>query len=550
MSIAQVKKESDWEEPLSEAVVVSPKNKKTDLVKTSCNALLIILLGFPLFYGGKQTLAISTLSTLTFILSIFVIYKISASQKLRSELKIGKLSRKLTVISSIFLGYVLFQSTPLPIFITKLISPSAGEPYLNSGASFAPVSINNSSTFSSLVWLLTLFFIALWFTSLPEKLIKTRVTSSRKKRKKEKSLLFEKCCLIDSTIEFIQRGIVFTGIFCSIIALAHLTTHTEYLFNIFNPERGRLSNIRAHWPFVNPNHLAVLIEMSLIIAIGRLLRGTQLLSIRNQNYSGRKLGLQIIRKPEKLGALVSQLICIFVLLLAGTLTLSKMGNALMWIGVILMWKGYNKFAFKPLQNETNQTRNSKENKIKSTLGRGFIFLFFVTIVLFFAGETGRSNLAERVEYGLAANTEQARIALYGASLETFSSFPIFGTGLGNWGLATYSKVPSSLAGWKLDFAHNDYLQLLAETGLLGALIVFSFMFVLAKSTLKAFKSELLPTDKILLLTTSLTIALPMIHALVDFPFHIPAISLIFTVALICHLRIVDKILTKPLNHQK
>ena len=131
--------------------------------------------------------------------------------------------------------------------------------------------------------------------------------------------------------------------------------------------------------------------------------------------------------------------------------------------------------------------------------------------------------------------------------EMFKDAPVTGIGLGHYKLQFLEYKADFLAtprGAAYDFyiaraaqAHNDYVQVLAETGLVGGLAVVGFIVVLAVSIwLRVLRSR--NSDhrlELLLLACGLIPAL--IHALVSFPAHLPSSSLLFiTLIAVVHSR--------------
>ena len=121
--------------------------------------------------------------------------------------------------------------------------------------------------------------------------------------------------------------------------------------------------------------------------------------------------------------------------------------------------------------------------------------------------------------------------------EMFTDSPVVGVGLGNYKLNFLSYKAEFLAtprGENYSFyipraaqAHNDYVQALAELGIVGALTVFGFLAVLVAS----FWLRILRTKheeaRLELLLLSCGIIPIFVHALVSFPAHLPASSLVF-----------------------
>ncbi|MFC2108755.1 Wzy polymerase domain-containing protein [Candidatus Bipolaricaulota bacterium] len=144
--------------------------------------------------------------------------------------------------------------------------------------------------------------------------------------------------------------------------------------------------------------------------------------------------------------------------------------------------------------------------------------------------------------------------------EMFKESPVVGVGLGNYKLNFLAYKAEFLAtprGERYNFyieraaqAHNDYAQALAELGILGGLTVLGFMAVLVVSfwlRIRRMKDE----DKRLELLLLACGAIPVfVHALVSFPAHLPASSLVFIAVIgIAHSRVYgdDAVRTRSLS---
>ncbi len=122
--------------------------------------------------------------------------------------------------------------------------------------------------------------------------------------------------------------------------------------------------------------------------------------------------------------------------------------------------------------------------------------------------------------------------------EMFKDHPLTGVGLGNYKLNFLPYKAAFLAtprGEAYDFyitraaqVHNEYVQTLAELGVLGVLALASFLAVLVASLWKRLRSND-ESNRLDLLLFSCGIAALLTHALVSFPAHLPSSSLVLVV---------------------
>ena len=103
------------------------------------------------------------------------------------------------------------------------------------------------------------------------------------------------------------------------------------------------------------------------------------------------------------------------------------------------------------------------------------------------------------------------------------------------GLETYGVLSDSYRSFYSDLrwaqAHNDYLQWLAETGLVGAGLALWFLVVLARSGAEKLRAAASGSERRLVAAALTGCLLVLLHSLVDFPLRIPANLLLFAALL-------------------
>ena len=136
----------------------------------------------------------------------------------------------------------------------------------------------------------------------------------------------------------------------------------------------------------------------------------------------------------------------------------------------------------------------------------------------------------RLESMVEVETQgQDRFAIWANSLAIFADHPILGAGKGNFRFIypAYARrviedpsfTPQS---WATD-AHNDYVQLLAETGFLGAAAFLFILALLARRFWQGLKQEFEPQ----LLVVAFALVAILAEAFWDFPFNLPVTTAFF-----------------------
>lgn len=136
-----------------------------------------------------------------------------------------------------------------------------------------------------------------------------------------------------------------------------------------------------------------------------------------------------------------------------------------------------------------------------------------------------SQLVERFAVVVSDDQSEGRAPIWGNTIRLIAAYPVVGVGLGNFypGLLPHQTYGNGLA-WV--HAHNDYLQLLAELGIIGALIPAGLLGLSLTSALRATFTA--PTRDARLLGLACTGALVAIalHSLGDFNTYILANALV------------------------
>ncbi len=158
------------------------------------------------------------------------------------------------------------------------------------------------------------------------------------------------------------------------------------------------------------------------------------------------------------------------------------------------------------------------------------FAVFLLIAFGLTAWLGSAELAERVAsiHGetrteLAAET---RLNIDRDGLKMFASEPVLGWGLGTFA-EVYPQFRTFYTNLSVDRAHNDYLQLMVETGALGFVTMLWFLTVVYRRAIK--KLEHPDANATTTLASLLGVTGILVHSFVDFNLQIPANAALFYV---------------------
>jgi O-antigen ligase len=132
-------------------------------------------------------------------------------------------------------------------------------------------------------------------------------------------------------------------------------------------------------------------------------------------------------------------------------------------------------------------------------------------------------------------TGSKRAAMREDTWRLFLDHPLIGTGLGTLVIA-FPPYDSLYDGKVVDHAHNDYVEALAETGVVGGLCCAWFLGVVLLYSLKGLAELGNSFGSALNLSGLIACTGILVHSLVDFNLHIPANALLFFVS--AHLAVV------------
>jgi O-antigen ligase len=119
-----------------------------------------------------------------------------------------------------------------------------------------------------------------------------------------------------------------------------------------------------------------------------------------------------------------------------------------------------------------------------------------------------------------------RTTMFRGAFHVFLDHPITGSGLGTL-VAVYPHYETGYDGKVVDHAHNDYVEILAETGILGGLCCAVFFWILFREARKNFEAEQGHFSRALHAGAITALAGLLLHSCVDFNLHIPSNALLF-----------------------
>jgi O-antigen ligase len=121
-----------------------------------------------------------------------------------------------------------------------------------------------------------------------------------------------------------------------------------------------------------------------------------------------------------------------------------------------------------------------------------------------------------------------RVSMGRSAVQMFLDHPIKGVGLGAL-VAAYPRYETVYDGDVVEHVHNDYLEALAETGIVGGICGLMFLFLLYRDAREAFDSSQGHFSRALHAGAIAAVGGLLLHSFIDFNLHIPSNAFLFLV---------------------
>ena len=166
--------------------------------------------------------------------------------------------------------------------------------------------------------------------------------------------------------------------------------------------------------------------------------------------------------------------------------------------------------------------------VRTAVGVGVFAVVLLSLLTWLGGK----QLTTRVfSIGRETRTEISggmRLSIDRDALSMFRRKPVLGWGLGAFPVA-YPQFRSFYTNFFVNEAHNDYLQLLTETGVLGVAVMIWFLVALYRAAIRKISNWTSSVSGSLTLACLLGITAILVHSFFDFNLQIPANAALFYV---------------------
>ena len=437
---------------------------------------LLVWAPFPL--GSNRAWAWTILETGLFFAA--ALWTIGWMQRRHGSLALLRAARPAFVLLGVWLAYLALLWTPLPAGLVRTLSPQAAAvhalaaPYATASA-WITLSIDPNASF--VFWLKSCAYAIAFFLTLA-------LAHSR-----ERARLIALVLVLSGLAQAVYGG------------LMHLSGSDLEIFG------AKISHgSQASGGFVNRNHLAGFLEITLALGIGLMVGSLRETGQRSWRQFWRDMAALLLspRAPLRL--------FLVAMVIALVMTRSRMGNTAFFASLLIA--GGVALAL-------------SRHATRSTV---ILIASLIAIDLFIVGSWfGVEKTMQRIEQTTVGDVE-VREDPSAYALEMARDYPLFGAGPGTFHTAfTRYRGPDIRAFF--DHAHNDYTQFFVETGAIGAALAGALPLLALVLAVLALSRRRDPVARGFAFAVVMGISSIAIHSTVDFNLQIPANALAFTVLL-------------------
>jgi len=260
----------------------------------------------------------------------------------------------------------------------------------------------------------------------------------------------------------------------------------------------QLAQSTAFGPFINRHHFAGYMELVIALPLGLLFSGA-IETYKRPLYAfvAMMMGVALIMTNSRGGIISLAAEILFLVVIAGP-------------------------------GSRHGERQPRAQRVRAALIRAGLAFGLIAVLIGGSLALGGPSVFNRlVGSANAADPTTGRSHFWNVTLDVIKAYPLIGSGLGSFGVI-YTRYDSRNGFYRLEQAHNDHLQTLADGGIVGGLLGLAFLWLLFRKGFARRETE----DKFRRGVATGALAgcfAVLIHSFFDFTLHTTANALLFLI---------------------
>lgn len=248
-------------------------------------------------------------------------------------------------------------------------------------------------------------------------------------------------------------------------------------------------------PFVNQHHFAAFMEMTIGITFGLLLG-------------------DVVERNRKALLMIAMLLMVIAVVMTGS-----RGGVISTLGVA----AFVLFAHFYLRRNAVHASATGRIGLKIAIASAAALILVAFAVLFLSGA---DPLVRGLGMGAQADVTSGRTHFWSVALKVYQDHPIIGAGFDAFGVA-FTRHDTWNGFFRVEQAHNDYLQALADGGVLAFLCVVAFIALFFRRASAVVLRSTSPTRRSIAVGAMAGCVGILIHSFFDFPLRTPSNAYFF-----------------------
>ena len=432
---------------------------------------IFVLLFSPLAFGTVEPWSLTVMETS----SVFALLLLFVSRSRQKQAFLYETPGIVPLV--LFLVYILIQLIPLPPAILSTVSPETYRLYretvfLDGPVRWVSLSINREATlmeFYRVSSYAAFYVLAVQLLTKKEFLKKTLAIAA-----------------------FFAAGLSFFAL------LQHLLPNNKIYWFRQLTQGGSLFG-----PYVNRNHYAGLMEMLFPLVLGLFLFYKPQVPYRT--FREKMSGLFNLKETNIYIVLgfSAVLIATSIFLTSSRSGIVSLCVSLIFFGILFLYRGMDK-------------------------KKAVVIVLIGVLIALAVGWFGWGPVVERfgTVKGPQGNIEGARLTIWKDSVNIIKDFPLAGTGFGTF-VNIYPGYRTIAGDYLAEHAHNDYLELFSDGGILAVLIIGWFLITFFYKSFRVFRKRREIYSVYMFIAAVTGMFALSVHSIADFNLHIGANGLYF-----------------------